>query len=280
MTYIELINAFWMRRMVWPLTSYEADFYFYLLKECNSRNWANPFKLPTQILERELNMNRRTICEVRNKLIQSGYIDVTPSTKRGEVTEYEIVDITNDPYSERKPNAKRTQTEHKANANRTQTVRKPNANRTLIKDLDLDKDKEKLSKESKKKVEESLFCAAADGTSKVYDTFVLDYVQDDIYPIFRDWLDYKKGRREMYKDEKQVRKCYTHLFNLSDGRADYAEAIINSSIASQYQGFFALKPYEKTNIDNKKTSYGETRLDPSRLAIVSGSPDSYDEKDD
>ncbi len=120
MTYIELINAFWNKRMVYPLTSCEADFFMYLLKECNSRNWVNPFKLPTQIIERELNLNRRTICEIRNKLQNNGYINFIASTRRGEVAEYEIIDFCDDPY---------------ANANRTQTERKPNAkcntNRTL-----------------------------------------------------------------------------------------------------------------------------------------------------
>lgn len=256
MTYIELINAFWMRRMVWPLTSYEADFYFYLLKECNSRNWTNPFKLPTQILERELNLNRRTICEIRNKLIQSGYIDVTPSTKRGEVTEYEIVDISIDPYSEHKPNTNRTQNERKTNTKRTQSEHKANANRTQTehniknKDLDLDKDKEKLSKESKKKEEVSLFGAGA--AEKMFDGYVLDYVPEEYYQIFTEWLEYKRKRNQRYKDDLQVKKCYTRLYDLSEGRLDYAEAIINASIANGYQGFFALKPYEKQSIDNKK----------------------------
>ena len=112
MTYIELINAFWDKRAVYPLTSYEADFYMYLLKECNSRKWLNPFKLPTQIIERDLNLNRRTICEIRNKLQMNGYISFAPSTKRGEIAEYEVLDITIDPW---------------LNANRTQTERKPNA---------------------------------------------------------------------------------------------------------------------------------------------------------
>ena len=283
MTYIELINAFWNRRMVFPLTSYEADFYFYLLKECNSRNWKNPFKLPTQILERELNLNRRTICEIRNKLIQNGYINVTPSTKRGEITEYEILDICDDPFDENTPQKTRTQTEHKPNANRTQTERKPNINRTQTehllktKDLDKDKEKEKLSIESKKKVEGDLF--GAGGDAKTYDGYNIDYVSDELFEIFTDWLGYKKKKNQRYKDDSQVKKCYTHLCNLSEGRRDYAEAIINSSIANGYQGIFALKPYEKETI-NKKDN-GTVRIDPSGAATVPRrDTDDYDEKDD
>ncbi len=158
MTYIELINAFWDKRVVWPLSSCEADFYFYLLKECNSRRWTNPFKLPTQIIERDMNLNRRSICEIRNKLQQDGYIRFTSSARRGEVAEYEIVDISQDPYE----NANRTQTEHKPNANRTQTEHKPNANRTqsvtqtehLLEEIEIEK--EMSSDEDIKKVGRSV----------------------------------------------------------------------------------------------------------------------------
>ena len=168
MNYIELIDAFWEKRVVYPLTSYEADFYYYLLKQCNSRKWINPFKLPTQIIERDLNLNRRTICEIRNKLQTNGYIRFIASTRRGEVAEYEIIDITQDPYG----NENVTQTEHKPNANRTQNEHKPNTNRTQeddskrkeakenslsIKEISSDDDKKKvksvcLSVEERKKI--------------------------------------------------------------------------------------------------------------------------------
>ena len=138
MNYIELINAFWDKRVVYPLTSCEADFYCYLLKECNSRKWINPFNLPTKIIERDLNLNRRTICEIRNKLQSNGYIRFTPSTKRGEIAEYEIIDITIDPFD---------------NANRTQTERKPN---TLIKKKQKQRKKYLLTKIKRKSVGRSL----------------------------------------------------------------------------------------------------------------------------
>ena len=74
MNYIELINNFWSVRRIRPMTSYEADFYFYLLKECNSRNWTNPFELPSRNVELELGISRKTICDLRNKLQQKGLI--------------------------------------------------------------------------------------------------------------------------------------------------------------------------------------------------------------
>ena len=91
--YSKLLNAFWEKRLVCTLTSCEADFYFYLLKQCDLGNWANPFKLPTKKCELELDFNRKTISNVRNSLSQKGFIKFRASKVRGEVAEYEIVGL-------------------------------------------------------------------------------------------------------------------------------------------------------------------------------------------
>ena len=90
MTYIELINNFWSLRRLYPMTSYEADFYFYLLKECNLRNWLNPFDLPTRNIEFELSISRKTICDLRNKLQEKGLIQFKEGNKRGGAASYRI----------------------------------------------------------------------------------------------------------------------------------------------------------------------------------------------
>ena len=90
MTYIELINNFWSLRRLCPMTSYEADFYFYLLKECNLRNWQNPFSLPTRNIELELSISRKTICELRYKLQEKGLIQFKEGNKRGGAASYYI----------------------------------------------------------------------------------------------------------------------------------------------------------------------------------------------
>jgi len=91
MNYIELINNFWSVRRIRPMTSYEADFYFYLLKECNSRNWTNPFELPSRNVELELGISRKTICDLRNKLQQKGLISFKEGQKRVSGAFYSIL---------------------------------------------------------------------------------------------------------------------------------------------------------------------------------------------
>ena len=91
MNYIELINNFWTVRRIRPMTSYEADFYFYLLKECNSRSWTNPFELPSRNVEFELGISRKTICDLRNKLQQKGLISFKEGNKRANGAIYKIL---------------------------------------------------------------------------------------------------------------------------------------------------------------------------------------------
>ena len=119
-----------------------------------------------------------------------------------------------------------------------------------------------------------------DESLRKYDGYTLDYVAEDFYPIFIEWLEYKKGRRERYKDDKQVMKAYNRLYNLSEGNVVYAKAIIDSSIVNSYQGFFALKPYEKENLNRNSNGAGYDQ----RGAMPAPSPEQadtyYDEEDD
>lgn len=50
MNYIELINLFWQTRRRVRLSSVEADLYFFLLQECNTQNWENPFECPNGLI--------------------------------------------------------------------------------------------------------------------------------------------------------------------------------------------------------------------------------------
>ena len=91
MNYIELVNNFWSVRRIKPMTAYEADFYFYLLKECNARKWINPFELPSRNVEFELGISRKTICDLRNKLQQKGLISFKDGEKRKHGAFYSIL---------------------------------------------------------------------------------------------------------------------------------------------------------------------------------------------
>lgn len=88
MTYIDYINQFWQIRRYKPMTAHEADFYFFLLKECNIRNWLCPFELPTRLIQAELGYSNKTVIDLRNRLKQKGLIDFIGGNRREKAASY------------------------------------------------------------------------------------------------------------------------------------------------------------------------------------------------
>ena len=139
--YSKLLKAFWEKRLVCSLTSCEADMYFYLLKQCDLGNWANPFKLPTKKCEVELDFTRKTISNVRNSLQQKGFINFKPSKVRGEVAEYEIIGL--DAFITETQSGTQTETQkEKRKENLPHTPTKENKKESL---KEVEREKDELS---------------------------------------------------------------------------------------------------------------------------------------
>lgn len=77
------------------MTAYEADFYFFLLKECNIRNWLCPFELPTRLIQAELGYSNKTIIDLRNRLKQKGLIEFIEGNRREKAAAYILVSVGN-----------------------------------------------------------------------------------------------------------------------------------------------------------------------------------------
>lgn len=75
MNYIELINRFWRIRRDSKVSAHEADFYYFLLNECNLREWQNPFSVSTSMICAELDIPRKTLINLRARLKEKGLID-------------------------------------------------------------------------------------------------------------------------------------------------------------------------------------------------------------
>lgn len=93
-----------------------------------------------------------------------------------------------------------------------------------IKEKEKDK-KEKVSSENK-------------SNGKQYD---LSFVAEDFVEVFAEWLEYKRARRESYNTQMGLKKCYSHLLNLSGNDVEKAKLIVEQSMANNYAGLFELK---------------------------------------
>ena len=198
MTYIDLINEFWKKNQVSPLSSTEIAFYFYLLKECNSAEWKNPFRLPTRKICFELNFRKDTITSVRNSLKQKGFIDFVKGDRRSSDPEYSILDKFGNlvEIAYQKPYQNVDQTPYQSMDQSTYQNGSPIP--PIIKTKDLDK--EKSSDEDLKKVSRSLLDRRKDFNDSV-SPYIPKYGQNMIDEFCEHWT--KEIETDIMRFEKQ-----------------------------------------------------------------------------
>lgn len=89
----------------------------------------------------------------------------------------------------------------------------------------------------------------------------LSFVSEDFKGIFKEWLEYKRERKENYKSGKSLKMCYNRLLTLSGNDCNKARLVVEQSIASNYAGLFELKNYgARQNTD----IYEQKRIDSER----------------
>ena len=74
MNYLEAINQFWQLRRSKRITNLQADLYFFLLQESNSRNWENPFQCSNGLVCTSICVTEKSMIDARNVLQQLGLI--------------------------------------------------------------------------------------------------------------------------------------------------------------------------------------------------------------
>ena len=80
-----------------------------------------------------------------------------------------------------------------------------------------------------------------------------DFLQEldgEYQEIVREWLTYKRERKETYKSVRSMQAFVAKLTKLSQGNPKIAREIINQSIANNWAGIFQLK-IDQRNDDNK-----------------------------
>lgn len=83
MNYLKLILRFWKLRRSKRITNLQADLYFYLIQECNERDWENPFECSNKLICGSITISEPSLIDARNRLQQLGLIEFN-SGKRNE----------------------------------------------------------------------------------------------------------------------------------------------------------------------------------------------------
>lgn len=88
----------------------------------------------------------------------------------------------------------------------------------------------------------------------------LSTVDPAFRPVLEDWLAYKAERNETYTP-RGFQSCVKKLLKLSEGNPETARAIIEESMANNWQGFFSLKNTDNENRKNKNSRRDYGSLD-------------------
>lgn len=94
----------------------------------------------------------------------------------------------------------------------------------------------------------------------------LDFEYQD---IVRDWLSYKRERKESYKSIRSMQAFFAKLKNLSQGSPAIAREIINQSMANNWAGIFPLKIQDNEKSTNTRRA-GDASPDELLRAVAEG----------
>lgn len=71
---------------------------------------------------------------------------------------------------------------------------------------------------------------------KIFEGYGTEWIE-----LFKQWLDYKREKKNTYKGEKSIRAMAKKLFEMAGGDIITARAIVEQSMANNWQGLFELK---------------------------------------
>jgi len=67
------------------------------------------------------------------------------------------------------------------------------------------------------------------------------YIKEDFLEIFNRWLQYKKDKKQTYKNEDSIKVAYEKLYRFADGNSKTAKKIVEQSLGNNWAGLFQLK---------------------------------------
>ena len=238
MGYLNFINAFWLRQEEFELKSLDVALYFYLLNWNNRLNWDLNFKRSNQKVMSDLGCSFKTLQVSRDRLKAAGLIDFKTSNGVGNVT-YSIT------------------------ANLCKNSKGLGGGSGRGSGGGLDEVRAEINKSKSKTIKSTTNVVPKKSEKPI---FSLDFIDDENFKkLFEDWLDYKRRvKHNSYKDQKQIELAYRKMYELGSGDIETCRAIVEQSIANNWQGLFELKTQsfnnQKTNTKNEQNKQSGAAL--------------------
>lgn len=121
-------------------------------------------------------------------------------------------------------------------------INKENSEKEVLKKMEVAGEPAPCLSSSPKRKEKSCAKKEKKVPSPQLDTeAILQTIEPPWRELMQMWLEYKRVRKESYRNEIGIRKCQTMLRNLSGNNPETAAQIIDQSIANNWAGLFELK---------------------------------------
>lgn len=217
MNYLKLINQFWKLRRSKRITNMQADLYFFLIQECNERDWENPFECSNKLIIASIPITEPSLIDARNRLKQLGLIDFI-SGKRNESSPIYTITYLN--------NLSRNRVE-----GLVESLDEPEKKAEPIRDKP-NKTKPKPNKTEK----------GADAPEVFKKIELVHPFSENFLPQWIRWKEYKKiEHRFLFKSIETEQAALDELIKLSGGAELSAIEHINYAIAKGWKGHYPIK---------------------------------------
>ena len=84
---------------------------------------------------------------------------------------------------------------------------------------------------------------------------IKENINEEWIKLISDWLQYKRSKNQSYKTEQSLKAFIQKLFRLSNNNIETAKAIIDESMANNWNGIFELKQNQKDNPKGEEYVY-------------------------
>lgn len=259
MNYLTEIRLFYEWLETHQLTPYSISLWHAILYTASRAGWPRELPIPVSILMYRTQMGKTSLYRARDSLVEHGLIDVTSRTSslsaiyRINSLEKILPPLGESPsvFATRTQGGTQEGTQHSqeelsVSAGRTHSGNIYGVNRDNSSNISDNSDNTKRKKREKPTKEKK---------------FVLDQWAKEQESPWRElllvWFDYKRTRKESYRNEMGAKKCLTMLRNLSGGNAEVAQRIIDQSMANNWAGLFALREGQPRGHPPSTRQYGQ-----------------------
>ncbi|QZE15373.1 hypothetical protein K4L44_05940 [Halosquirtibacter laminarini] len=256
MSYIELINRFWILHEEVGFSTTAVALYFYLLKVNNALSWKSSFKRNNAKTQADLTVHRKKLLEAKKELANAGLISFTTSKTNGNVTytilknNLTIEESTKEVTNQVAKTIAKEVTKHATKSNPKEGTKE--VAKVVALKLDIDKEEDKDIDKNKETKKAGSFEKSSSGTKissaktktkkKVAPKKKVETsLEGEWAALMNRFLEHRLLLGSPIKTPQGIKARENRLLQLSNNDLQLAKKILNQTIENEWKDFYPLK---------------------------------------